>query len=91
MKQSYPYESRDRSSLRNEEVKPIMESVVVSIGRNLRVNVREEPSLDSSVIATVNGGVTVEKESHSDQNGFSRVRLTNGVYGYMASKYLKDF
>ena len=63
-----------------------------------KLNVREEPGLNSDVIATIEGGThlniqksNIENTIASDDIDWVKIVLRDGSQGYVASKYLKEF
>lgn len=78
---------RDYSSTNNSNYEKM---TIVKVSGCSKLNVREEPSITSKIIEVLNRDDILEKFDYVEDNGFSKVRLISGKYGWAMTKYLTE-
>lgn len=75
-----------------EETVEQIEEPIAKIGRVVNcevLNVRKEPSINASVICTVNESSEVEIDEDASTDEFYKVALVNGVTGYCMKNFVE--
>lgn len=69
---------------KRQTLKPVTGTVI----GDLKLNVREEPSLKGKVLCTIPVGAKAKIDTESSTNGWYKVQTKEGVNGFCMKKYI---
>ena len=94
--------SKETTKVTNEAMEPIApeapaepktrrqppKGVTGTVTGELKLNVREEPSLKGKVLCTIPVGARVKIDTEGSTNGWYKVQTKEGVNGFCMKKYI---
>ena len=69
---------------------PVWAEITHWVRDRIVISVRSAPGTDSQVIRTISSGAGMQLLERSSDGAYARVKLSNGVEGWVATRYLVD-